>query len=78
MPVENLTPADARLKEQAQKELRAVKSKVAPENVKVHHLTSKIEKDKMPWQRAPRLLKERLAEYGQTEKCANSSVCGVL
>ncbi|KAJ3556321.1 hypothetical protein NM688_g2091 [Phlebia brevispora] len=73
LSAENLTPADIRLKEQAESELAAVRRKAAPQNAPRHHIITRFGPDKMPWQRAERLVNERLAEYGETPQCAHSS-----
>ena len=75
LPKENLTPTDLKLREQAQAGAKAAKERLEPKSQKVHHVVAlPPAQGKLPWDRAEGLVNERLAKYGHTMECANSSV----
>ncbi|KAF7798630.1 hypothetical protein EIP86_009852 [Pleurotus ostreatoroseus] len=74
LPKENLTPTDLKLREQAQAGAKAAKERLEPKSQKVHHVVAlPPAQGKLPWDRAEGLVNERLAKYGHTMECANSS-----
>lgn len=73
MPVENITPGDLRLKEQAQAGAKSAKEKLS-KNQTARHIVMQHANGRMPWHRAEDLVNERIAKYGHTLECANSSV----